>query len=101
MRGARLYNFDRSFCVPGCVARRAGENEDRSVTTWRDVEPGDVRKWPVATYCTAAHLGRKRGIAEIDGQPSAAEGDARDPMLTPTQAVMAGPLSIHANSEQD
>ena len=62
MRGARLYNFDRSFCVPGCVARRAGENEDRSVTTWRDVEPGDVRKWPVATYCTAAHLGRNSEV---------------------------------------
>ena len=32
MPRARLYNFDRSFCVPACwriaVARRAGESEE-------------------------------------------------------------------------
>ena len=37
---------------------------------------------PVATFAPPHDFGRKWGIAEVDGQPSIAEGDARDPNRT-------------------
>jgi hypothetical protein len=34
---------------------------------------------PSRHFAPPKDLGRERGIAEVDGQPSVAEGDANDP----------------------
>ena len=49
-------------------------------------------------YCPSQHLapphdfGRKRGIAEVDGQPSVAEGDANHPKRTWRNRSRVAPL---------
>lgn len=42
----------------------------------------DVRMWPFAHFAPPYDCGRKRGVAEVEGQPSIAEGDAYDPNRT-------------------
>jgi len=46
------------------------------------LERGDFVLWPFATYCTAALSRSLTNTAEVDGQPSIAEDDARDPEPT-------------------
>ena len=46
------------------------------------------RYWHVAAFAPPRNFGRKRGIAEVDGQPPDPNGDARDP--TATLAVHCG-----------
>ena len=71
------------------------------------LETGTMRKvaWPIADqsvcrdmsatgpsqHCAPPHdFGRKRGIAEVEWQPSIAEGDARDPVPTLAEAFRCG-----------
>src|SRR5262249_8060849 len=64
---------------------RAGTTGGARCSTWRKANiTRSWSLWPFATYCTATHPGRYRGIAEIDSSPSIAESDARLVLLGPS-----------------
>ena len=100
----------------GCEVRRSGPaaREPASDHHWKTLDGGDhhVRPntWLLRPPCNVMILlanpepsthgpsqhfapphdfGRKRGIAEVDWQPSIAEGDARDPLLTSLAAAFS------------
>jgi hypothetical protein len=74
---------------------RGGALLPRPTVDWDTSQADDFReraRWPHVGFGPSRHFapphdfGRKPEIAEVDGQPSIAEGDARDPFLTSQNA---------------